>query len=286
LFIERSAQKGSAQYLKDKLATLAWPYLVWTFLQGGAAYALSRYTNAPPPTFTELALGLFYEPYAHLWFLYVLFLYALLFLFLYRVRVGHWGLLLIALGMYTANLYVENWRELLLSWLEKRFGIAVDIPGLGELHPILHFLVFLAVGVLLSRLLVQRLPDVPAVALALVLLCAALMLVGGVVADWDKQFGSDLLLALVGTAGTLAAAVLAARVAWLGWVRRLGELSMPIYLAHILAGSGARIVLTKFLHVEDLWIQLVAGMAAGVLLPIGLELVSRRTRTHWLFSLR
>jgi uncharacterized membrane protein YcfT len=280
LFIERSAQKGSAQFLKDKLATIAWPYLVWTFLQGGISHVLAQYTNSEPPSFAELCLGLFYAPYAHFWFLYVLFVYSLLFLLLYRLRLGKWGILVVALGMYAANSFVEGWRELFLGWLANRFGLEVELPGLGYLHPILIYFVYLAGGVVLSRLLVERLPEAPRAALGLALFATAFLLVAGVSKEWEKEAWSALLLAFVGTAGALAAAVLTARVPWLGWVRRLGELSMPIYLAHILAASGARIVLAKFLHVQDRWIHLVVGMAAGVLLPVALEIISRRTRTH------
>ncbi|KAF1042143.1 MAG: hypothetical protein GAK35_02886 [Herbaspirillum frisingense] len=42
---------------------------------------------------------------------------------------------------------------------------------------------------------------------------------------------------------------------------------MPIFLMHILAGSGVRIGLRKFLGVESALVHVIAGTVAGVILP-------------------
>jgi hypothetical protein len=50
-------------------------------------------------------------------------------------------------------------------------------------------------------------------------------------------------------------------------VELLGQLSMPIYLTHVLATAGMRIFLMK-LHVVSLPLHVVAGLIAGVVFPV------------------
>jgi hypothetical protein len=60
------------------------------------------------------------------------------------------------------------------------------------------------------------------------------------------------------------------------WVLAMGSASMAIYVMHILAGSGARIILGRFLGVQDAGIHLLAGCLAGLLLPMLVLHQSRR----------
>jgi len=267
LFIERSALKGTGPFVVDKLATLIWPYVVWTLLQGTATNLMARYTNSPPRPFGDLFLKLFYEPYMHFWFLYVLFLYSLLFLVLYRLRLGLVGIFLVGVALYVTDILGESWRG--------------HLP-----YKLLDSFAYLAAGALLSRWLVAQLPACSNRTLTVVVVLAGAGLVGCVLLDIDQNRWTAPLPACLGIAGTLAVAVLTARVPWLDWVRRLGELSLVIYLVHVLAAAGARIVLSKFLHVQDLTVHLVVGLAAGMSVPIAVEALARRLRMNWLFSLR
>lgn len=45
---------------------------------------------------------------------------------------------------------------------------------------------------------------------------------------------------------------------------------MAIYLMHILAGSGTRILLSRFLGVTDAAAHLILGTIAGVAIPLAL----------------
>ena len=42
---------------------------------------------------------------------------------------------------------------------------------------------------------------------------------------------------------------------------------MFIYLTHVIVGSGVRILLQRFAHVEAYAVHLVVGMAAGLVVP-------------------
>lgn len=46
LFVDRSARRPLGRFTAERLRTLAWPYLVWTLLQGSVQAALSGVTNS------------------------------------------------------------------------------------------------------------------------------------------------------------------------------------------------------------------------------------------------
>ncbi|HBY2491476.1 TPA: hypothetical protein MIS32_26015, partial [Klebsiella pneumoniae] len=48
----------------------------------------------------------------------------------------------------------------------------------------------------------------------------------------------------------------------------LGRYSMPIYLMHVLVGSGVRIFMSKILGVYNVGIHLFLGIFLGILMPI------------------
>jgi peptidoglycan/LPS O-acetylase OafA/YrhL len=66
-------------------------------------------------------------------------------------------------------------------------------------------------------------------------------------------------------------------------LRVLGIASMPIYLVHILAGSGARIVLMHF-HVDNLYLNLCVGVVCGLVFPLALYFVVAKMRLEKYFG--
>jgi hypothetical protein len=59
-------------------------------------------------------------------------------------------------------------------------------------------------------------------------------------------------------------------------VALVGVMSMTIYVLHIMAGSGTRIIM-QMLHVPPMpWVYLLAGTAAGVVLPMVAHAVLQR----------
>lgn len=92
--------------------------------------------------------------------------------------------------------------------------------------------------------------------------------------------GRGLLLALAMT--TVLAVVLLCM--WLerfslAWLAALGRASLAIYVMHILAGSGVRIVLQKLLAIDAVIVHLVLGTLLGIGLPL---LVNRLMEHHGL----
>jgi peptidoglycan/LPS O-acetylase OafA/YrhL len=64
----------------------------------------------------------------------------------------------------------------------------------------------------------------------------------------------------------------------------LGSLSMVIYLLHILSGSGARIILSKILHIQNWWIHITSGTIIGIFSPVIIYFIAKRCNINFLFS--
>lgn len=86
-----------------------------------------------------------------------------------------------------------------------------------------------------------------------------------------------LCIGVLGIAGLLRSSRLAAPLSF------IGEHSLEIFLAHIIATAGIRIALDR-LGVETLWVHVPAGVAVGVGLPLGLWWLGRRIGFPWLFT--
>ena len=71
------------------------------------------------------------------------------------------------------------------------------------------------------------------------------------------------------------------RVSFLSW---LGALSFEIYLAHIFGTAGVRILLLKGLHVHSLPIHFVAGLVAGIVVPVVIAETVRRFKIRYVFG--
>lgn len=64
----------------------------------------------------------------------------------------------------------------------------------------------------------------------------------------------------------------------------LGNASMTIYVMHILAGSGARVLLKKDFLINTPGIHLIVVCIAGLLVPLLIQRLAQQARITWLIS--
>lgn len=263
IFFFDSLQKyGAAGLIREKLASVAYPYLVWSLLQGGIEAALSAYTN----THTGMGevLSLLWRPRAQFWFLYVLFLVYVLAALAGRPRVVRLPLVPLAATLaYLLNLYVRL--PFPLDYLANYFFyFSLGTAGIAAFAPTYN----------------RRGAGLAA--------CAALF--GALAYLFHVRLGlryTDVsllvpLLALSGIGLLCSAALCLEKAALLPWLATLGRLSMPVYLMHVLAASGSRIALSKVAHIDNAAIHIGVGMLAGVLLPLALYRCASTQRLAWL----
>ncbi|MBK1890609.1 acyltransferase [Undibacterium sp. 14-3-2] len=266
LFFLPSLQKyGRTGLIADKVDSVLYPYILWSLLQGFIEVFLSGYTTSS--TTTGEVLSLFWQPRAQFWFLYVLFAIFVLMAMLYRERqsLPEWALPLTALAAWFLQMFVQ-------------LPFPLDFIG--------SYLIFFVLG--MSAL---RWKDILQTHALTATLCAVAIFTGleylfhaQLHLVYTDKSVLNLALAIAGIALICSAAVLLAQwnQQWMTWLATLGYCSMPIYLMHILTGSGVRIVLSKLLHIQSAAAHLIIGSLAGLLIPLAVYQLSKNAGLHGL----
>lgn len=247
LFAERLASRGGRILLRDKAATLLYPYLVW-----GAVLAVVRMTVATAAgrrTPVEYLWELPVYPAMQLWFIYVLFFVSLLYFALRRAGLGPAGVVAVTLVLYAFR-----------PWQDQNIQSST-MPMLR----IMYYAPFYAIGALaglhLPRLGVDggwRLAAVASAGLGVAIACAS--------AD-GLEYPPLLVqtaVTLCGIAGFIALSALISRLPGLDFLRALGRRSLEIYVLHIFVVEGLRPLLAGVLHVRNPAVHLVAALVASV----------------------
>ncbi len=246
-FLHSLHRRGSLALAANKMDTILYPYILWSLIQGLTEVWLSRYTNGKVPLTEVLSL---WDPRAQFWFLYALFLVMLAAILVYRRDTRALILGVLALG---ALAYVFQ----------------ASIPSALHSDYVVKNFVFFALGVWFNTVK-DRLTLHPG-------RWAAAGIIGFLIVQYGFHIGLGMQSGDKGVASLLVAIISILAVAilsmWLArspasWVLALGGASMGIYLMHILAGSGARILLGRFLGVRDVGVHLIVGCLAGILLPM------------------
>jgi len=248
-FISSLQQRGAYPLFKNKLATIFYPYIVWSILQGSIELVLSNYTNGNV-TVTQIT-SLLWAPRAQFWFLYALFLVSLAGILVYSKLTAeyYWLVLVFATIAYLTR------HELAL------------IPLTGF---ILHNFVFFAFGIVFyqkKELVAKNNYFILPVSFFVFIALQWYFHIQLNLLYTTEKYSLALLVAVCSIlfVSSLSIFLLQFRLKWLAL---LGEASLGIYVMHVIAGSGTRIVLQKLLGINDILTHLVIGTVMGVLIPL------------------
>ena len=263
-FYKSFYKKGATKLIFSKIDTVFYPYVIWSVLQGGLEVILSNYTNGTV-SLVEVA-SLLWSPRAQFWFLYALFsifiLLSVVYLFISRR---------FTLPIFLCSLILYLYPSLLPQGLI--FGF------------ISSNLVFFVLGIIFTMYLR------PAYFSSRVIFIG--LAASFVVAQWyfhiylshtytDKGIES-FLLACISIALVVSISLLLTRADY-KFFAYIGTSSMAIYLMHILAGSGSRVILSKAFGVESVVTHLVVGCLVGVVLPIVALFLIDKLKLKYLLS--
>jgi fucose 4-O-acetylase-like acetyltransferase len=250
LFVEKWVKKGFAKAVSQKALTLLVPYLMWSLIQGAINVEMSSLTNSGM-TWKQLFTDILVNPFGQFWFLYTIFI---LFVLYYGLRrVFSVSLILgISVAMYIVSPYIDYW---VLGYITKYF-------------------LFLVLGSFIMNYDINRIEKsmsnnwyiISSVAWFVLFNVFYLTFKTNVISENLTQ----LVVALTGVNLVVTGSLYLTRLKLKGirWLEKLGAMSMAVYLVHILVASGARIILSKFMHVDNIAVQIAADTLLGVVLPV------------------
>lgn len=251
IFVAKSIAKRSGNvFVVTKLNTIFYPYIVWGLIQITIQVVLSNYTNANRSAIDYLYLLIHPRAIDQLWYLYALFNTSILFFLLYaKLRLNKIYLLSIAILLYGLSVYVQEY---------------------SLIHDIFYYFIFFVIGHLVSDFLLNRdnyqflntwKP--------FVLLSPFFWL-----SQWYWLNHQEMniylfgIIALLGTAYVFSLSFMLAKNKVLYFLNIAGKHSLYIYLMHLLVVSAVRIMIVKFIGINDPIIILLVGWSLGVVIPI------------------
>ncbi|PRY61365.1 fucose 4-O-acetylase-like acetyltransferase [Knoellia remsis] len=266
------AKRGVGPYLRERLPLFVWLYVLWTVLQW--AFRLLSGGRANSSADLDTLGRAFLVADGQLWWL---------------------GFLVVMTALAAV---VQPWVSRPRAIASTAVVSAVSLAAWGWTGPYLFqegvaLSIFFWVGALAGPqpfLRLTRGRTAAVVAMAGIALGTALLVVTDPMppSSWLEAWSASALatgvvtstalcLGIIALSGPLARSPLGPGLAF------VGQRSLQIFLAHIIATSGMRVLL-RSLGVEDLRVHIVLGLVAGVAFPLLVGLLSRRPGFGWLFS--
>jgi fucose 4-O-acetylase-like acetyltransferase len=279
VLVQPRIERGKTGFFLGVLATVVYPYFLWSTIQYSAIYAAGSLVNRPVTVFWQPILNLPFASISQFWYLYVLCLMHIAALFIVP-RLGaksFFGVAVLA-----------------------RLLVAVVAPPVMVRLALLHG-VFYAAGVFVGAGGLERARAwigrhggaVPLIlllgAVAVAIATVGVVLQQGAALNSLRSFETSVLawrLPLVPAAIAGASAVIVAAMLQRGTMAAvlayLGQRSMAIFVLHVLFIAGTRILLGHIAHLPPLAVLALCA-AAGLLLPLAVYEASRRvTRSRFL----
>jgi len=265
LFAVSSIKKPLNEFMSDKVRTLVYPYILWSFIAMFVGTLAVHYTNFGM-TLNDWP-NVFYSPVLVYWFLYAMFILMMVFGIMNKLHIDmRWFVALMAV----------------LLVLDK----TVDVFGFSEwMGRLFEFGIFFALGAYFS----EPIRTIVAECSISVLMAVSLTLM--VIFDFfvieGPNFVSPLVESLVSAFGIVMIICLSealTRIHQLTVVRFWGSISLQIYLVHILAAVAFRVLLARFLHIDNGALHLFGGWLVGINSAVFLVWFCNKIGFNYLFT--
>ncbi len=266
LFFMNSMQKwGKGNFMRLKIGSIVYPYLLWSLIQGFIEVFLNSYTNRPI-NFSDV-FALLYQPRAQFWFLYALIIIFALSLLLYYNNKKANNVLVFILAIFL-------------------FVFQHEIPTIFNLHFFNYYFIYFSFGVLFSSLIAT---DTLASNKALFITSCGFILgqyLFQLEHDYLMVYRNMLTLILV-LMSIILVTSLSKRLVKIpiSFLVIIGKNSFAIYLMHVIFGSGARIILINLFNIHDVTVHLIIGCIMGVALPILAAYAVNTYKIPFIFSI-
>jgi fucose 4-O-acetylase-like acetyltransferase len=282
LFVGSSLSKrGIREFILNKWRILLYPYLLWAVIQVTLQLFLARYVNANRSAKDYLYILYLPREIDQFWYLFALFntsvLYALL---LVKTRISQTAQLFLGIVFFFLSSYLSQQKI-----------------NLGFLYDVLHYYIFIALGGLFSRQILDRKNErlfsswVTFILILPVFAACQWYFLQTNLSHGNYSYVEDfqplffLTIALSGCLFMMNISFILQRYKRLLTLRVIGYYSLYIYLMHVLAASATRILLTRVFHISNVPLLLLLGISAGLFIPVIFYNLAMDRGIWWLFSL-
>lgn len=272
LFVSESYEKrGMWPFCKNKIILLAYPYLVWSLLQGTVELFFSSQSHRGMSLDDIITIP--YIPLAQFWFLYALLLMYIIFAVLSKS--GRSAPILLAV---TAS-------------------ILLFVPIPTEVIALLGFstgFIFFVFGFLITRYIASwnsKIIPIPLTLIIFFVLILSIYVVFTYLVEPTRLTNGThpfyfLYLATLGILFCIGLAQYLSVKKICMFLKVLGRYSIQIYLVHMLAGVAIRVILLSLFFIENPLLHMVLGVLGGLIVPIALYKISLWLNFPYLFELK
>lgn len=250
LFIKNWIKKDQKNAMVSKANRLLRPYLIWSIIQGTIMIVLSSSTNSKNSW--QLLMKIPTEPFAQFWYLYDLFfLFLIYYVVIKKFKIPEMWLLVIAAFIAPFAFYINFW----------------------QCFRIFYYLLFFVLGSVFWQYK-ERLIRMPIFLYAFVFILLNLLFFFWHTNALIIHIGG-IFIALSG----IALVISCAKHIKSNILSKIGQLSMPIYLIHIVAMAGIRIVLLK-IGMTNIYLHVILGFLFGLIIPILVYMLLKKIKIN------
>lgn len=264
-FVRSITTRGEGGLIINKVDTIIYPYMVWSFIQGSIGYILSGVTNFS--TSTEDVYSLLWKPHDQFWFLYALFLIFVTYTLIYRFIPNVIMLFIVSVLLYIFKDYLYS------SW--------------GIMNAIFKFGVYFCGGIVFAKYMTINIKIRPMLLIGSVVLFVLAQFVYHCYLKSSYVNYDSFMLLMLAVASIFFVVIVSMFLAQKGanLIRVIGTYTLQIYLVHILFGSGFRIVMQKALGIESSALHLICGTLVGIFVSILFVRMTKNLGLNFLFSI-
>jgi fucose 4-O-acetylase-like acetyltransferase len=259
------ANQSFPKFTSSKLRNIAYPYILWTFIIQGIR-VLSGQEKTNLVTFISSFWTVIYQPSNIFWFFYALFLISLMHFSVMKLSKNLWIISLISLLLYIFH------------------ALFPDIFTWDPLSKTAIYSLYFTCGILLANKPSSNQTSTKETILVItsilgftIVSVASAVIPNGIEEPYP-------ILAMSGIIASVSIAKILDGRQWLPFLKNWGQLSLQIYVIHTAAAAVARIILKKFLHIDNLPIHLFIGVLAGIYGAIALNSIASRMNWKYLFT--
>ena len=262
MFFQRSLQKSTPwEFVKNKLQTILYPFIIWSLIQTSIEVLFSSQTNSGIPLRDLLTCLI--VPRSVYWFLFALF-------FINIINVLTFS-------------YIRKYSLLIstLVWLV----FYIFRPDFEPFNKTFFNLIYFNFGILLSQqaAIFRNILEKRAALISMILL----LVVGEYFyfALGKTYWLNPLLPAFAGTLLVMQLSYRRAEKKGSNLITFLGKNSMTIFLMHIIFTSGIRIILQRMLHIDNVVVHILVTTFSGIFIPLVFKyIISYKPQLNLLFQ--